>query len=120
MPLSDRNRQFPHQVSAGVKATQGQGLTSGGAVALVADLPQAVQALVDTPQSVFQLTVLAAQGLALDVVHVRRTEEVLITFCGVKRHRMSDKDFPCRPGVLVAKMALSPTTGHASATLNAC
>lgn len=66
-----------------IRHQQEQGLTSGGAVALVADLPQAVQALVDTPQPVLQLTVLAAQGLTLDVAHVRGTEEVLITFCGV-------------------------------------
>lgn len=81
--LVRQKQTIPHQASASVKATQGQGLTSGGAVALVADLPQAVQALVDTPQPVLQLPVLAAQGLTLDVAHVRGIEEVLITFCGV-------------------------------------
>lgn len=64
------------------------GLTSGGAIALMADLPQAVEALVDTAQSVLQLTVLAGQGVSLDVGHVRRTDEVLITLCRA-RHRMS-------------------------------
>lgn len=57
-------------------------LTGRGAVALVADLPQAVQALVDATQLVLQLAVLAVQGVALDLAQVGRVDDVVISLCG--------------------------------------
>lgn len=66
-------------------AGQGPGrvsLTSSGAVALVADLPQAVEALVDAPEPVLQLHVPAVQHVPLDVAHIRGADDVFLNFCG--------------------------------------
>jgi hypothetical protein len=56
-------------------------LTSCGSIALVADLPQAVKALVDAAQLILQLAMLAVQGIVLGVAQVR-TDDILVAFCG--------------------------------------
>lgn len=57
-------------------------LTGLGAIAPVADLAQAVVALVDGAQPVLQLRVLAVQHVLLDAAHVQRADDVLLGLCG--------------------------------------
>ena len=56
-------------------------LTGLGAVAPVADPPQAVIALVDAPQPVLQLRVLAVQHILLDAACVKGADDILLDFC---------------------------------------
>lgn len=56
-------------------------LTGLGAIAPVADLAQAVVALVDGAQPVLQLRVLAVQHVLLDAAHVQRADDVLPGLC---------------------------------------
>lgn len=57
-------------------------LTGVPAITLVADFPQAVEALTDAPQPVLQLHVPGAQHLHLHAAHVLRADGVLLNLCG--------------------------------------
>lgn len=61
--------------------TAGWRLTSLGAVALVADPAQPVEALADAPQPVLQLRVPARQCLRLHATQVHRPDGILVAFC---------------------------------------
>lgn len=60
-------------------------LTGVPAVTLVADFPQAVEALIDAPQPVLQLHVPGTQHLRLHAAHVLRADGVLLDLCGASR-----------------------------------
>lgn len=67
---------------------QGAGLTGLVAIALVADSPQAVEALADVPQLVLQLGVAHLQRVLLDAAHVNGADDVFVDFCGSQRQEV--------------------------------